>query len=58
MTFAGIAASVLFGVTLVLDGLILFFAGWELLKESAFALLLMVLAIPLPVIVFNQGTIR
>ena len=38
---------------LLLAGLILFFAGWLQLRESAFALLLMVLAVPLPVIVFN-----
>lgn len=38
---------------LLLAGLILFFAGWQQLKESAFALLLLVLAVPLPVIVFN-----
>jgi len=38
---------------LLLAGLILFFAGWLQLRESAFALLLMALAVPLPVIVFN-----
>jgi exosortase len=34
-------------------GLILFVYGWKHLWESAFALLLLVLAIPLPTIVFN-----
>src|SRR5205807_8621113 len=38
---------------LLLAGVILFFAGWLQLRESAFALLLMLLAVPLPVIVFN-----
>jgi exosortase len=37
----------------LLAGLILFLAGWEQLWESSFALLLIVLAVPLPVIVFN-----
>ena len=37
----------------LLAGLILFLAGWAHLRESAFALLLLLLAVPLPAIVFN-----
>ena len=38
---------------LLLAGLILFFAGWQHLQETAFMLLLLELAIPLPVLIFN-----
>jgi exosortase len=38
---------------LLIAGLILFFAGWEHLRETVFMLLLLELAIPLPVLVFN-----
>lgn len=37
----------------LLAGLILFFAGWEHLRETAFMLLLLELAVPLPVLIFN-----
>ena len=35
-------------------GLVLGFGGWQLLKELRFALLVLVLAVPIPTIVFNQ----
>jgi exosortase len=38
---------------LLLAGLILFFAGWQHLRETAFMLILLELAIPLPVLIFN-----
>ena len=40
-------------LVIFIAGVILFAFGWRHLWESAFALLLLVLAIPLPVIVFN-----
>jgi exosortase len=42
---------------LLLAGLILWFGGWLLLKELRFALLVLILAIPIPAIVLNQITI-
>jgi exosortase len=38
---------------LLLAGVVLYLAGWKFVWESAFALLLLALAIPLPTIVFN-----
>lgn len=38
---------------ILLAGLILFFAGWQHLRETAFMLILLELAIPLPVLIFN-----
>jgi exosortase len=35
-------------------GLVLGFGGWQLLKELRFALLVLLLAVPIPTIVFNQ----
>ena len=40
----------------MLAGLTLSFGGWQLLKELRFALLVLLLAIPLPAIFFNQIT--
>jgi len=41
-------------LVLLLAGMILYVFGWKHLWESAFALLLLVLSIPLPQIIFNQ----
>ncbi|MGA9070954.1 MAG: exosortase/archaeosortase family protein [Terracidiphilus sp.] len=41
---------------ILLAGLTLTFGGWQLLKELRFALLVLLLAIPIPAIVFNQIT--
>jgi exosortase len=41
---------------ILLAGLTLTFGGWQLLKELRFVLLVLVLAIPLPSILFNQIT--
>jgi exosortase len=41
---------------IVLAGMTLSFGGWQLLKELRFALLVLLLAIPLPAIIFNQIT--
>jgi exosortase len=41
---------------ILLAGLTLIFGGWQLLKELRFALLVLLLAIPLPSIIFNQIT--
>lgn len=38
---------------LLIAGLVLFFGGWQYLRETAFMLLLFELAIPLPVLIFN-----
>jgi exosortase len=45
-----------FSLIILLAGLVLAFGGWQLLKELRFALLVLLLAIPLPAIVFNQIT--
>jgi len=37
-------------------GMILFFAGWKLLRAVAFPLVFLVLMIPLPALIFNQVT--
>jgi len=42
---------------ILLAGLILSFAGWPVLKELRFALLVLLLAIPIPSILFNQITL-
>jgi exosortase len=56
----GIYGSELFltrvSLIILLAGLALTFGGWQLLKELRFALLVLLLAIPLPAIVFNQIT--
>jgi exosortase len=56
----GIYGSELFlsrvSLLILLAGLVLCFGGWQLLKELRFALLVLLLAIPLPAIVFNQIT--
>lgn len=41
---------------ILLAGLTLCFGGWQLLKELRFALAVLLLAIPLPAIIFNQIT--
>jgi exosortase len=41
---------------ILLAGLVLCFGGWQLLKELRFALLVLLLAIPLPAIIYNQIT--
>lgn len=41
---------------ILLTGLVVCFAGWEFLKELRFALLVLLLAIPIPAILFNQIT--
>lgn len=41
---------------ILLAGLVLCFGGWQLLKELRFALLVLLLAIPLPEIIFSQIT--
>jgi exosortase len=56
----GIYGSELFlsrvSLVILLAGLVLLFGGWLLLKELRFALLVLLLAIPLPAIFFNQIT--
>jgi exosortase len=56
----GIYGSELFlsrvSLVILLAGLVLAFGGWLLLKELRFALLVLLLAIPLPAILFNQIT--
>jgi exosortase len=44
-------------LVILLAGLVLCFGGWELLKELRFVLLVLLLAIPIPAIIFNQITI-
>lgn len=43
-------------LVILLAGLVLAFGGWLLLKELRFALLVLLLAIPIPAIVFSQIT--
>jgi exosortase len=43
-------------LVILLAGLVLCFGGWQLLKELRFALLVLLLAIPIPAIVFNEIT--
>ena len=56
----GIYGSELFlsrvSLLILLTGLVLSFGGWPLLKELRFALLVLLLAIPLPAILYNQIT--
>jgi len=44
-------------LVILLTGLVLSFGGWQLLKELRFALLVLLLAIPIPAIVFNEITL-
>lgn len=44
-------------LVILLAGLVLGFGGWQLLTELRFALLVLLLAIPIPAIIFNQITI-
>jgi exosortase len=44
-------------LVILLAGLVLCFGGWELLKELRFVLLVLLLAIPIPSIIFNEITI-
>jgi exosortase len=44
-------------LVILLAGLVLCFGGWELLKELRFVLLVLLLAIPIPAIIFNEITI-
>ena len=44
-------------LVILLAGLVLAFGGWEFLKELRFALLVLLLAIPIPAIIFNQITL-
>ena len=41
---------------IVLAGLVLSFGGWQLLRELRFPVLVLLLAIPIPAIIFNQIT--
>jgi exosortase len=41
---------------ILLAGLVLCFGGWKFLNELSFALLVLLLAIPIPAIIFNQIT--
>jgi exosortase len=43
-------------VVIVLAGITVCFGGWELLRELRFSLLVLLLAIPLPAIIYNQIT--
>jgi exosortase len=42
---------------ILLAGLVLCFGGWQLLRELRFVLLVLLLAIPIPAILFNQITL-
>jgi exosortase len=43
-------------LVILFAGLVLSFGGWELLKELRFPILVLVLAIPIPAIIFNEIT--
>jgi len=43
-------------LVILLAGLVLSFGGWQLLKELRFPLLVLILAIPIPAILFNEIT--
>ncbi len=43
-------------LVILLAGLVLSFGGWQLLKELRFPILVLILAIPIPAIIFNQIT--
>jgi len=44
-------------LVILLSGLVLCFGGWELLKELRFVFLVLLLAIPIPAIIFNEITL-
>ncbi len=44
-------------LVILLAGLVLCFGGWQLLRELRFALLVLLLAIPIPAIIFNEITL-
>jgi exosortase len=44
-------------LVIVLAGLVLCFGGWQLLRELRFVLLVLLLAIPIPAIIFNEITL-
>jgi exosortase len=44
-------------LVILLAGMVLGFGGWQLLKELRFALLVLLLAIPIPSIIFNEITL-
>ena len=44
-------------LVILLTGLVLCFGGWRLLKELRFVLLVLLLAIPIPAIIFNEITL-
>jgi exosortase len=44
-------------LVILLAGLVLCFGGWQLLRELRFVLLVLLLAIPIPAILFNQITL-
>jgi exosortase len=44
-------------LVILLTGLVLCFGGWQLLKELRFAILVLLLAIPIPSIIFNEITL-
>jgi exosortase len=45
-----------FSLLLLLGGMLLFFAGWKMLRAVAFPLAFLVLMIPLPALIYNQVT--
>jgi len=46
-----------FSLVILLTGLVLCFGGWQFLKELRFVLLVLLLAIPIPSIIFNEITL-
>lgn len=60
LLFAGSLAAELFtsrlSLVVLLAGMILFLAGWELLRAVSFPLSFLIFMIPIPVIVYNQIT--
>jgi exosortase len=45
-----------FSLLFLLGGMLLFFAGWKMLRAVAFPLVFLVMMIPLPAIIYNQVT--
>jgi exosortase len=45
-----------FSLLFLLGGILLFFAGWKMLRAVAFPLVFLVLMIPLPALIYNQAT--
>jgi exosortase len=45
-----------FSLLILLGGLLLFFAGWKMLRAVAFPLAFLILMIPLPALIYNQLT--